>query len=152
MASHSAAVWGRCPSTPRTLAIMRLLRPRPRLRAKAKDRSMDRKLLSLRCDPEQYSTLLWPPAMCNHSCIRQELAYYSYLMQEWPYTWQKAAKTDCAIWPRLKETSFQPINASGHHPSGCGAASGTYGRYRAERARRNIYSIHFGSTPTAKAI
>ena len=27
---------------------------------------MDRKPLSLRCDPEQYSTLLWPPAMCNH--------------------------------------------------------------------------------------
>ena len=38
---------------------------------------MDRKPLSLRCDPEQYSTLLWPPAMCNHSCIRQELACYS---------------------------------------------------------------------------
>ena len=37
---------------------------------------MDRKPLSLRCDPEQYSTLLWPPAMCNHSCIRQELACY----------------------------------------------------------------------------
>ena len=41
---------------------------------------MDRKLLSLRCDPEKYSTLLWPPAMCNHSCIRQELACYSYSM------------------------------------------------------------------------
>ena len=53
------------------------LRPRPRLRARAKDRSMDRELLSLRCDPEQYSTLLWPPGMCNHSCIRRELAYYT---------------------------------------------------------------------------
>ena len=53
------------------------LRPRLRLRARAKDRSMDRKPLSLRCDPEQYSTLLWPPAMCNHSCIRQELACYT---------------------------------------------------------------------------
>ena len=38
---------------------------------------MDRKPLSLRCDPEQYSTLLWPPAMRNHSCIRQELACYT---------------------------------------------------------------------------
>ena len=38
---------------------------------------MDGKPLSLRCDPEQYSTLLWPPATCNHSCIRQELACYS---------------------------------------------------------------------------
>ena len=63
---------GGAPSTPRIRATMRL-RARPRLRARAKDRSLDRKLLSLRCDPEQYSTLLWPPAMCNHSCIRQEL-------------------------------------------------------------------------------
>ena len=63
-------------STSRTLATMRL-RPRFRLRAGAKDRSMDRKPLSLKCDPEQYSTLLWPPAMCNRSCIRQELACYS---------------------------------------------------------------------------
>ena len=38
---------------------------------------MDRKPLSLRCNPEQYSTLLWPPAMCNHSCIRQDLARYA---------------------------------------------------------------------------
>ena len=37
---------------------------------------MDRKPLFLRCHPEQYSTLLWPPAMCNHSCIRQELVCY----------------------------------------------------------------------------
>ena len=66
---------GGAPSTPRTLATMRL-RPRPRLRARARDRSLDRKLLSLRCDPEQYSTLLWPPVTCNHSCIRQELACY----------------------------------------------------------------------------
>ena len=47
---------------------------------------MDRKALSLRCYPEQYSTLLWPPAMCNHSCIRQELRcdteQYSTLL--WP--------------------------------------------------------------------
>ena len=75
-ASHGAALWGRCPSTPRTLATMRL-RPRPRLRARAKDRSLDRKLLFLRCDPEQYSTLLWPPVTCNHSWIRQELACYT---------------------------------------------------------------------------
>ena len=74
-AIHSAAVCGRCPSTPRTLATMRL-RPRPRLRARAKDRSMDPKPFSLRCDPEKYSTSLWPPIMCNHSCIRQELACY----------------------------------------------------------------------------
>ena len=53
------------------------LRPRRRLRARAKDRSMDRKPLFLRCDPEQHSTLLWPPAMCNHSYNRQELACYS---------------------------------------------------------------------------
>ena len=66
---------GGAPSTPRTLPTMRL-RPRPRLRARAKDRSLDRKLLSLRCDPEQYSTLLCPPVTCNHSCIRQELACY----------------------------------------------------------------------------
>ena len=38
---------------------------------------MDRKPLSLGCDPEQYSTLLWPPAVCNYSCIRQEFACYS---------------------------------------------------------------------------
>ena len=38
---------------------------------------MDRKPPSLRCDPEQHSTLLWPPAVCNHSCIRQELNNYS---------------------------------------------------------------------------
>ena len=38
---------------------------------------MDRKRLNLRCDPEQYSTLLWPPVVCNHSCIRQELAGYT---------------------------------------------------------------------------
>ena len=38
---------------------------------------MDRKLLSLRCDPGHYSTLLWPPAMCNHSGIRQELTCYT---------------------------------------------------------------------------
>ena len=38
---------------------------------------MDRKLLSLRFDPELSSTLLWLPAMCNHSCIRQELACYT---------------------------------------------------------------------------
>ena len=56
-------------------ATMRL-RPRPRLRARAKDRSLGRKLLSLRCGPEQYSTLLWPPVTCNHSCIAQELACY----------------------------------------------------------------------------
>ena len=71
-ASHGAALWGRCAQHsphPR--------RPRPRLRARAKDRSMDRKLLSLRCDPEQSSTLLWPPVTCNHSCIWQELACYS---------------------------------------------------------------------------
>ena len=53
------------------------LRPRPRLRARAKDRFLDRKRLSLRCDPEQYSTLLWPLVKCNHSCIRQELACYT---------------------------------------------------------------------------
>ena len=64
------------PSTPRALATMRL-RPRPRLRARAKDRSFNRKLLFLRCDSEQYSTLLWPPVTCNHSCIRQELACYT---------------------------------------------------------------------------
>ena len=63
------------------------LRPRPRLRARAKDRSMDRKPLSLRCDPEQYSTLLWPPVTCNHSYIRQELACYS-----WPVTGALVAK------------------------------------------------------------
>ena len=39
---------------------------------------MDRKPLSLRCDPEQHSTLLWPSAMYNHSCIRQVLACYRY--------------------------------------------------------------------------
>ena len=38
---------------------------------------MDRKPLSLRCDPEQYSTLLWPLFICNHYCIRQELACYT---------------------------------------------------------------------------
>ena len=52
------------------------VRPAPRLRARTRDRSLYRKLLSLRCDPGQYSTLLWPPAMCNRSCIRQELACY----------------------------------------------------------------------------
>ena len=36
---------------------------------------MDRKPLSLRCNLEGHSTLLWSPA--NHSCIRQELARYS---------------------------------------------------------------------------
>ena len=50
------------PSTPGTVATMRL-RPRLRLRARAKDRSMNRKPLFLRCDPEQYSALLWPPAI-----------------------------------------------------------------------------------------
>ena len=53
------------------------LRPLPRQRARAKDRSLDRKLLSLRRDSEQYSTLLWPLVTCNHSCIRQELACYN---------------------------------------------------------------------------
>ena len=38
---------------------------------------MDRKQLSLRCDPEQYSIRLRPLAMCNHSCIGQDLACYS---------------------------------------------------------------------------
>ena len=67
---------GGAPSTPLTLATMRL-RPRLRLRARAKDRSLDRKLLSLKCDPEQYSTLLWPLVTCNHSCIKQEMACYT---------------------------------------------------------------------------
>ena len=49
------------------LYVIMHLRPRPRLRVRAKDRSLGRKLLSLRCDPEQYSTLLWPPVACNHS-------------------------------------------------------------------------------------
>ena len=48
---------------------------------RAKDRSMDRKPLSLRCDPEQYLALLWRAVTCNHSCIRQELACYIYGFQ-----------------------------------------------------------------------
>ena len=63
-------------STPRTRAIV-CQRPHLRLRSAAQDRSLDREPLTLRCDPEHYSTLLWPPAMCNHSCIRQELACYT---------------------------------------------------------------------------
>ena len=39
---------------------------------------MYRTSLSLRCDPEQYSIVLCYPAMCNHSCIRQELACYTW--------------------------------------------------------------------------
>ena len=35
---------------------------------------MGRNLLSFRCNPEQQSPLLWFPAMCNQSCIIQELA------------------------------------------------------------------------------
>ena len=37
---------------------------------------MDWMLFSLSFASELYSTLLWPVAMCNHSCVRQELAYY----------------------------------------------------------------------------
>ena len=51
----------------------------------AEERSLERKLLSLRCDPEQYSTLLWLLVTCNRSCVRQELACYS-LLQRKPRT------------------------------------------------------------------
>ena len=49
---------------------------------------MDRKPLSLRCYPEQYSTSFWPPAMCSHSCIRQELACYRLPLGVPPKKWQ----------------------------------------------------------------
>ena len=84
------AIWGRCPSTFRTLATMPV-RPRPRLRARAKDRSMDRTPLSLRCDPERYPTFLWPSAMYNHSCIRQELACYT------PSTSHACSRQNCVL-------------------------------------------------------
>ena len=92
---------GDAPSTPRSLATMRLRR-RLRLSARAKDRSLDRKLLSLRCDPEQYSTLLWPLVTCNHSCIRQELACYSA---------EQRVKLDC--FPRSsKETGMYRVGTT----------------------------------------
>ena len=83
-ASYGAALWGRCAQHsphPRDYAPEAA---RPRLRARAKDRSLDRKLLSLRGDPEKYSTLLCPLVTCNHSWIRQEMACYKHAV--WPAT------------------------------------------------------------------
>ena len=106
-ASRSAAVWGRCPSTSHTRATMRL-RPRPRLRAKARDRPMDRKLLSLRCDPEQCSALLWPLVTCNHSCIRPELACSTAPPQRCPlsHPWVRTTKALQAWLRSARKCSF----------------------------------------------
>ena len=102
---------GGAPSTPRARATMRL-RPRPRLRARARDRSLDRNLLVLRCDPEQYSTLLWPLITYDHSCITQELACYTCLMQESSYMARGFNKVGYGSAAHHKESSFHSKDLS----------------------------------------
>ena len=74
-ASEVAALWGKCDQhSPHPCDCVP--EAAPQAGACGPGQLFELELLSLRCVSESYSTFLWPPAMCNHSCIKKEWLHY----------------------------------------------------------------------------